>query len=298
MTKNGNTVSKTNDDFIMLPVVDFVFKLLFGDVSHKERLISLISAVLDKPKEEFADITIVNTELPKLFAEDKKGVLDIRVMLQDKKQVNIEIQVLPLEFMPERTLYYWAKMYTSQLKEGYRYTELKKCITINIVDYEFLPEKRMHTKYHLIEDRSGNCLTDVIEVHFCELKKLRSGEEIIDADDPAVEWMRFLAARTKGEMEVVAKNNEEIKETLSYLEIISKDEQNRLAYEAQQMWLMDQRTREATAKAKEEDMTAREEAAKAREKFSIARNLLSIGVNVADIAKVMGLTIDEIEKLE
>ena len=172
------------------------------------------------------------------------------------------------------------------------------------------------------EDRSGICLTDVIEVHFCELKKIRDGMEIIDADDPAIQWMRFLAARTKGEMEMVAKNNEEIKETLNYLEIISKDEQNRLVYEAQQMWLMDQRTRdmtmktreetvktrEETVKAKEEAVKAREETAKTREeqakatgkageKLNIARNLLSIGINVDDIAKATGLTIEEIKRL-
>jgi hypothetical protein len=35
----------TDENFIMLPVVDFVFKLLFGDIQHKERLISLLSFV-------------------------------------------------------------------------------------------------------------------------------------------------------------------------------------------------------------------------------------------------------------
>ncbi len=42
-----------DDNFIMLPIVDFVFKLLFGDIQHKERLISLLSAVLKLPKEVF-----------------------------------------------------------------------------------------------------------------------------------------------------------------------------------------------------------------------------------------------------
>ena len=51
----------TDENFIMLPVVDFVFKLLFGDIQHKERLISLLSAVLRLPKETFAGIEITNT---------------------------------------------------------------------------------------------------------------------------------------------------------------------------------------------------------------------------------------------
>ena len=99
----------TDENFIMLPIVDFVFKLLFGDIQHKERLISLLSAVLRLPKETFAGIEITNTELPKLFAEDKMGILDIRAKLSDGKQVNIEIQVIPSGFMPERTLYNFGR---------------------------------------------------------------------------------------------------------------------------------------------------------------------------------------------
>jgi predicted transposase/invertase (TIGR01784 family) len=101
-------------------------------------------------------------------------------------------------------------MYTMQAKEGDTYDTLKKCITINIVDYEFLPVNKVHTVYHLTEDETRYRLTDVLEVHFCELEKLRTGMEISDADDPALNWMKFLAARTKGEMEMVAKDDKEI----------------------------------------------------------------------------------------
>lgn len=44
-----------DDNFIMLPTIDFVFKLLFGDVNHKERLISLLSALLKIPIPEFKE---------------------------------------------------------------------------------------------------------------------------------------------------------------------------------------------------------------------------------------------------
>ena len=150
--------------------------------------------------------------------------------------------------MPERSLYYWAKMYTIQTKAGDTFNALKKCITINIVDYEFLPMKKMHTCYHLAEDETGHRLTDVMEVHFCELKKLRKGMDISDADDPSLDWMRFIGARTKGEMEMLAQNNEAIKDAFDYLQVISKDEEKRLAYESRQLWLMDQRTREKVAR--------------------------------------------------
>ena len=292
-----NTVEDTIDDdnFIMLPVIDFVFKLLFGDTKHKERLISLLSAILRLPREDFVGIEVINTELHKLFEDDKKGILDIRAMLADGKQIDIEIQILPSVYMPERTLFYWAKMYTMQAKEGDTYDTLKKCITINIVDYEFLPVNKVHTVYHLTEDETRYRLTDVLEVHFCELEKLRTGMEISDADEPALNWMKFLAARTKGEMEMIAKDDKEIKEAYDYLQVISKDREKRMVYEARQAWLMDQRTREKVAR--EEGMREGMQEGAEKEKINIAKNLLSVGMAIADIAKVTGLMAEEIEKL-
>jgi predicted transposase/invertase (TIGR01784 family) len=63
----------------------------------------------------------LNTELPREFEEDKKGILDIRVRTVKGKHINIEIQLLKSKYMPERTLFYWAKMYTGQIKSGDRF---------------------------------------------------------------------------------------------------------------------------------------------------------------------------------
>ena len=94
----------TDDGFLMSPKIDFVFKLIFGDEKNKDLLIAFLSAVLGVPKEEFEGIEIINSELLREFAEDKKGILDVRVKTSQGKQIDIEIQILPTEFMPERTL--------------------------------------------------------------------------------------------------------------------------------------------------------------------------------------------------
>jgi len=284
MNEVKNEIKKIDDDFIMLPTVDYVFKLLFGDVNHKERLVSLISSIIKIPIEKFKGIEILNTELPRLFDEDKKGILDIRAKMSDGKQIDIEIQVLPMRYMPERTLYYWSKMYTMQTKKGDTYKNLKKCITINIVDYEFLPVKKMHTCFHLREDDTGHKLTDVIEVHFCELQKLRNGKEVCDLNDPSINWLKFIGSKTKGEMEMVANNSDMIKDTFDYLQVISKDEQKRLAYEARQMFLMDQKTRE--------------EEVKDEAKLEIAKNAIKEGADIHFVAKITSLDLETIEKLQ
>jgi len=104
-----------------------------------------LAAVLNEDKSDLADVEIINSELLREFKEDKKGILDIRVQTRDGQQINIEIQILPNEFMPERTLFDWSKMYVSQIKAGDMYDRLKKCITINIVDFKCTPLKQVHS---------------------------------------------------------------------------------------------------------------------------------------------------------
>ncbi len=58
-------------------------------------------------------------------------------------------------------------------------------------------------------------------------------------DGKLLKWLRFLASKTKEEMEVEAKKDSEIMEAYECLQDISKDDRNRMEYEARGMWLMD-----------------------------------------------------------
>ena len=281
-----------DDKFIMRPVVDFVFKLLFGDAKRTERLESLLSSILKLPKEEFENITIINPELQKEFINDKYGILDIRASLKDGKQINIEIQVLPFPLMPERTLYYWAKLYTQQMKAGDNYKELKKCITINILDYDFPLATKVHSMYSLREEKTGERLTDKEEIHFLDLEKLRKGMGIDGLDASLLKWLRFLASSSKGELEMLARNNKEIKTAYEYLQEISANDKKRMEYEAREKWLMDQRTREVLAR--EEGM----EKGRAEGLLEVAENALEQGMDITLIEKLTGLSNAEIEKLK
>ena len=138
-----------NDGFIMSAKNDFVFKLLFGDEKNKDLLIAFLNAVLGKPQDELEDIELINTELLREFAEDRKGILDVRAKTKNGEQIDIEIQVLYTDYMAERTLFYWSKMYNGQIKSGDTYDKLKKCITINIVDFECLPINKVHSSFHI-----------------------------------------------------------------------------------------------------------------------------------------------------
>lgn len=98
-----------DDGFIMSPKNDFVFKLIFGDEKNKDILIDFLNSILKTPQSELADIELINTELLREFAEDRKGILDVRAKTKAGEQIDIEIQVLYTDYMAERTLFYWSK---------------------------------------------------------------------------------------------------------------------------------------------------------------------------------------------
>ena len=281
------TTGKNNGDFIMMPVVDFAFKLLFGDYKRTERLKSLLSSILNLPAEEFEDLIIMNPDLSQDFSDDKYGRLDIRAGLKDGRQINVEIQVLPFSLMPERTVYYWAKLYSQQIKKGDNYIDLKKCITINILDYNFSLANKVHSMYHISEDKTKEYLTDVLEIHFIDLEKLRRGMGIEGIDSSLLKWLRFLAAKHREEFEMLAKNDKELQNAYEHLQEISADDRKRMEYEAREAWLMDQRTRELLARAE----------GKTEGIEKVARNAIKEGMDITLIARLTGLSEEKIKRL-
>lgn len=281
-----------NDGFIMSAKNDFVFKLLFGDEKNKDLLIAFLNAVLGKPHDELEDIELINTELLREFAEDRKGILDVRAKTKNGEQIDIEIQVLYTEYMAERTLFYWSKMYNGQIKSGDTYDKLKKCITINIVDFECLPINKVHSSFHITEDETGEKLTDVLEIHYLELPKLFNSNIKKDEDEELIQWMMFLEATNKEGFEMLAKKNEKIKKAYSILEVISKDDTARAAYEAREAELHDQMTRLKSAREE-----GREEGIKEASRKN-AKNFLVMGLDVETISRGTGLTIEEVEEIK
>jgi len=199
-------------------------------------------------------------------------------------QIDVEIQILPTEYMAERTIFYWSKMYTSQIKPGDTYDKLKKCVTINIVDFECTPLKKLYSSYHLTEDETGHRLTDIIEVRFLEIPKLFDKDIIRDENDPIVQWMEFLDGKSKGVMEMLAEKNKDIKKAYALLKIISKDEKAKMLYEARQAEISDQLTRLKSAEEKKAT--------------KIAENFLNMGLSVEQVSKGSELSIEKVIEIK
>jgi predicted transposase/invertase (TIGR01784 family) len=67
-------------------------------------------------------------------------------------------------------------------------------------------------------------------------------------DNPILEWLKFIDSKSKEGMEMIAEKNENIKTAYEILQRVSKSKEARMAYDARQAEIMDQLTREKTAK--------------------------------------------------
>ena len=225
---------KKNANFLMSPTVDYCFKELLG---YREIRKGFVAAVLNKAPEEIKETILMPTILSKDSEDGKYGILDVRVKLWNDSQMDLEMQVAPLEYWDKRMIFYLSKMYTEQIQEGDDYDKIKKCVHVSILDFNhFKDDNKCYREIAFCDLENGEKYTDLLEIHVMELKKLPEEQ----TDEPLlIKWMRFLAANRKEDFEKMAEQDQYIGEAYETLKKLSADETKRLEYEVRQKALRD-----------------------------------------------------------
>jgi predicted transposase/invertase (TIGR01784 family) len=214
------------------PKVDYAFKRVFGDPRNADILIHLLNAIL-RPQPPIRSIEILNPFSDKDFADDKLSVLDIRARDQQGQLFDIEMQLLLPHDFKGRILYYWAGMFHGQLRDGDDYINLRPAISICLVNQELFPEiDDYHLAFELIDVEHNARFTDLIEVHVLQLPKLVQGPD--ELRDDLEGWLYlFRHPESIDEDHLPARINQPIyMRAIKELEMLTKDEQERLRYEA------------------------------------------------------------------
>ena len=209
---------------ILQPKNDVVFQALFG--RGKERITKAMLEDILKIKIHKLDLDR-GKDLVNDNKESKNGRVDLRAVINDNIECDIEIQLSTHEKMIERFLYYWAKMYVANLKIGQKYKGLRKTISIIIVDDEikqFRGIHKAHTKWQLREEK----YKEIILTSFCELNIIEMSKAIQEYEnnkqDEMLQWMMFLDNPENKEVAEIMEENEDIKEAKEELDKISQDD--------------------------------------------------------------------------
>lgn len=301
------------------PRIDIAFKKIFGVEENKDLLISLINSIVSK-EDQVSEVTLLNPYNPKNFKHDKLSILDIKAEGADGKRFNIEIQISDEADYDKRALYYWAKLYTEQLKVSEDYSILSKAIGIHILNFTSIPEvKKYHNVFHVTEKESGLLYFKDLELHTIELKKFteNSNEKLSDiiarVKNKLDMWAAFLTRYDLLKANDLPQklNDANLKKAITVLDVMNFSPEEREAYEDHLKWLRIEantlKKAEAKGRAEGEAKGRAEGEAKGRAegeargraegKLEIARNLLNEGIKIEIIEKITGLTEKEINKL-
>ena len=284
---------------LLNPKVDFIFKKIFGSEKHPNILISFLNAVM-KPADKIVSVVINNTEITKDFLEDKFSRLDVKATTDKGEVINIEIQVKNEYNMIKRSLYYWSKLYEEQLGDGDKYETLSRTVCINILDFKYLDNDRFHNGYRLKEIETNEELTDIQEIHFIEIPKLKDldDDSNVDTIDILQAWVEFLKDPESSVVRKLEFSNEEIKEAKDELYRLSRDKNELELYNLREKSFYDKISALSNAeeKGRLEGIEEGREEGKLQERINIAKNLLDVLDNET-IALKTGLTIEDIQKL-
>ena len=289
-TRN-NTKEENEEKKLLSPKLDVVFQALFGEIGSERITKEFLEAILERKIEE-VDLS-GNIVLRRENVEDKMGVLDVIAKINNNEYANIEMQVADKDNLLERILYYWARVYTRNIKKGEDYIELKKTIEILIVDFEIKQFKKLgyHSKWKIIEEKDRKLiLTDDLEIHIIEISKIKNLTEK-EKNKELVKWIYFLEEPEGERVKEYMKNDSGIKEAKGKLETMSEDERMQILADLRLKAIMDEKAIKGLAyeEGKEEG--------KKENTIEIAKKMKSENIDIATIKRITGLTEEEIKKL-
>ena len=279
---------------LLKPTNDYVFKRIFGYVGNEYITKALLMSILENIN--IKNITLDCKEiLEQDLRTDKFGILDIRAIIDESIQCNIEMQIVDRKDIENRLLFYWSKLYAKTINLGEQYITAQKTILILFVDYEISALEQIHkylSKWHICEDEYKNViLTKNFEIYIIELPKFKKFTNNTELSN----WVKFIINPEVIKMSEI-NNNEALKKANAVLQNISNDEREQELAFKRELYIMDQKAIEAAGFDK--GVKQGIEQGKKEEQIKIAKKLLEQNIDINIISKVTGLTTEEIENLE
>ena len=292
---------------ILPPSDDRVFKLILTSPEAKPVLIDLISSIIKRP---VVDVVVRNNEIPPEDTQEKAERLDVNCYIDDNSQVDLEMQASRIEEdsdgqhknLKGKSVYYLCDLHSSQPAKGIRrYDTLARTYQVTFCSYTVFPERKSYlNSFSLRHDEDNEQLCNAIQVVYVELSKLqeiikKSVGDMTDLEKWAVFFRYADEPFHRETVNKVIASKEVLQMAGNLLMSISQDERERAVFRGRRMYQTDQQSNIATA----EDRGVQRGRAEGRveRNIEIARQALQMKMSAADIAKLTGLTYEEVERL-
>ncbi len=260
-----------------------------GDVSNKDLLLSFINAVHeDYGFPLIKSVKIINPFNLKEHQDYKETIIDVKATDENGTQYDIEVQVSGNEVFKSRSLYYWAKLYSSQLDDENAtldYKDLKPTICINLVNFNLIKDyKQVHSCFLLKEmNHPKIVLTDHLIMHYIELPKFTKHENFKSHFE---KWLAFFKYEGKEEaiMKTVFQDDPIMNKAHETFKQFTKSEMLMDEYEGRIKYRLDMNTalHDAEEKATERGLE--------QGKLDTAKEMKADGLAINKIVQYTGLS--------
>mgnify|MGYP004546471961 FL=1 len=240
---------------------DYMFRALFQ--KNNRALKGLLGSLLHMQPEEILSVEIMNPIVIGEAIQDKEFRLDIKAMLNNYQQINLEMQVVNHHDWPERSIGYLSRMYNN-LQKGDQYIDTKPAIHIGILNFSPFEEQPIFYSRNLLMDvvqhriYSSKFAVNVLDLSHIEMATQADKGWNLDF------WARLFKAKTWEEMKMIAKDNEYFTEASNTLCDLYADFnvrercRDREDYELEQKYLHDTIAQQSDKILQQENMLAQQ----------------------------------------
>lgn len=282
----------------LLPLTnDAVFKLYFTREENRPQLRQFLKAATHLIDDDLETMEIKNPTLTKEQVQDKDFIVDIHLTSKTGHKVIIELQVQKHSNFIERVTSYNARSYSSQLKRGEFYDQLKETISVIIVDFPMFDDTQDYYEHILFRRKNGKPFTNAQQFYIIDLTKLPA-----TITKPLHRWGKLIGAKTMEEIEMLSNQDEEMKKASENLIKLSADDDAQFLAEHREYckWAAERELHAREQLGRTEGRAegrAEERAIAEAEKIEIAKKFLKMGLTLDQVVAGTDLSIQEVEKI-
>jgi len=283
------------EDEVIPLTYDRIFKLIFGDANHLERLNLLLSVTLKKKVEV---IKLYPNDLLDDNRVNKKNEVDLLCKL-DGEYVSIEVNTDLTQEVVNRNFAFVSRVLSKDLKPGEEYSNISRYYQINIDIEDFLGVP--YEVCHLTGDTTHKLVTDRVEFyfinvkHFAEICYNEGGKGLTDFE----KLYGMIGTNSKSVIDVLTKDNKILKDIGDMVKKYSNDDELLFYYDREERMLHDAKRKieDELTKNFKKQLEANAKEVTEKTTLDMVRRMKQEGASLDFISKVTGISIQEIEKM-
>ena len=277
--------------------IDAVFKHFFkrNEDLCKDILKQFIPPLHDQ---KITHLSYIDSSLSSDKNKDKQSILDILVQINDREKINIEMQCVSKAHFKERILFYWSKLFSSQLESGNLYEKLCPTYSLVFTDYTLLKDlKNYYSSFSLRCDEERSIVfSPYLRIVVVELCKLKESFEKLDRKGLWSYLIRNSSVMKEKDLEKISLRGEVMSVAVRKLKKMSEEESMRLIAEAEE-----KARRDRAAEIQYGIDTGFERGVKSgisQNTQEVALKMIHEGITRSIVSKITGLSLDQLSKLK